>query len=317
MNRLALQISPEAKQAYFANYLQVAERELKQLLGEGLSYKLWQCASLEFFIISAEEGLDLQRLKRLSFVQGLYELVGEALIPLAQDDGFLLHDDFVFGSKYKGKTNERLTQLLINVALAELDYQSGQKLKLLDPMCGRGTTLLWAMRYGLNAKGIEQDVKALEDVRRNVKKWSKLHRQKHKLSEGFVNQKNKKNTGKFLEFSAHDSSARLIIGDSADALQLLSQEKFDLLVSDIPYGVQHLSSDGSRNPIDVLEKCADVWRQCMKKNAVLVLSFNALNPKRSLLKTVFEHAGFELKEFDVAHRMSESILRDVCMFRLK
>ena len=168
MMKLAVLISPLVKGAFFAEYLHVCRTELETIQAEGLSHT--QVGDLDFFHVTLSPE-DVPRLARLSCVQGLFERVDGALIPLDVSETFRLHSDFVFGTKYRGKTNEVLTQFMLNLGLAHLQPTETQKVTLLDPMCGRGTTLLWAIRYGLWAKGIEQDQKALSDMRQSVKKW--------------------------------------------------------------------------------------------------------------------------------------------------
>lgn len=309
MKHIAVQISPEAKSAYFADYLHVAEQELSQVFGD-ISPKYFRKGPLEFFELP-DTGLEPERLLRLSFAQGLYALEGELLRPLDIEPDFRLHEDFVFGSKFRGKTNERLTQMLINVGLAAIGAESAEGVKLLDPLCGRATTLLWAMRYGMNARGIEQDPKALGDIQRNLKKWCKLHRQKHKLSEGVMSDHQKKRIGKFLDFNAEGLDLRVVHGDSRLAEQIYRKEKFDLLVSDLPYGIQHQTTAKTRNPLTMIEQSLEAWRQCLKKSGALVLAFNSNNPKRADLSAVLEQGGFEPLPFSARHRMSESIVRDV------
>ena len=54
---------------------------------------------------------------------------------------FSFIQDFMFGTKYRGKTHELLTQYMLNLGLFHLRPTRTQKVTLLDPMCGRGTTL--------------------------------------------------------------------------------------------------------------------------------------------------------------------------------
>jgi SAM-dependent methyltransferase len=309
---LALQVSPTAGSAYFKEYLEVAGAELQQVLGD-VPLRFRRVGPLDFIELDAD-GLDREQLLRLSFAQGLYEVDGEQLRPLDLTPRYRLHEDFVFGSKYRGKTSEQLTQLLINVGLSALGGGSGKPRKLLDPMCGRGTTLLWAMRYGMVARGIEQDARALADLRASIRKWCKLHRQKHRLSEGSVGRASRDDTGRFLEFDAADTNLRIVIGDTGDTAELLGGERFDLLVSDLPYGVQHRTTRGSRNPLSVIEQSLPSWLRCLKDDGVIVLAFNSYQPRRDALVKVFEAAGLEAGAFSARHRMSESIVRDVAVF---
>ncbi len=313
MKKIAIQISPEAKGAYFADYLHAAQQELTKVLGD-ISTTYTNIGPLEYFVVE-DDGVNPHKLTQLSFTQGLYEMEGDLLRPLPLQADFRLHDDFVFGSKFKGKTNERLTQMLINVGLAEIGAAPGDNVKLLDPMCGRATTLLWAMRYGINGRGIEQDPNCITDIQRNLGKWTKIHRQKHKLPLGSTGGKEKKSSARFIDFNAEGCSMRVAVGDAREADQILNNEKFDLLVCDLPYGVQHATTKNTRNPLAVIRQCVEPWKKCLKKNGAVILAYNRNNPKRDALAAVFEQGGFETGSFSAAHRMSESIVRDVIIFR--
>ena len=313
MKSYAILISPRANTAYFNETIDTARAEFVQCIGEQ-ELELVQFGQLNFFNVDlAPEQLTL--VARLSFCQGVFERQGESLVPVAIDPEFLLHDDFVFGSKYKGKTSEVLTQLLLNVGLSYLDEKDHSKIKLLDPMCGRGTTLMWAQRYGIKSKGIEQDPKACDDFRTSLRKWSKLHRQKHKLLEGFIGKANKQNKGKFIDFSANDVSTRLINGDATHADEIVKNEKQHLIISDIPYGVQHFTTEKTRNPIAVLSECAPKWSQLLHKGGVLVIAYNKYIPKRAELVALFTEQGLTECDFHAPHRVSESIYRDIVVFK--
>jgi hypothetical protein len=323
MKSFALLISPRAKSAYFNDYIEVAKAELAWLLpNQEVEYK--KVAEMDFLLLAVSEDV-LPALARLSCVYGIFEQVGEKgeeqLLPLAIETHFDLNEDFIFGAKFKGKTNETLTQMLINVGLASIEYDDISKVKLLDPMCGRATTLLWAMRYGISGKGIEQDSKALVDIEQNVKKWCKIHRQKHQFKNGFVGgasakkSKSKQGKDKFIDFTANDATMRIITGDSIETASILKSDKFDLIISDIPYGIQHFTTDKTRNPLAVIQECAQGWSDVLKKNGVMVLSFNSFIPKRDDLIAAFTEHNLEVLEFSAPHRMSESIVRDVVVLR--
>ena len=309
MPRYAVLISPRAEAAYFSQTLEVATAELQMTLPDSQP-TLAQYGDMRFLLIDADEAA-LPALLRLSFVQGVFEKVSDGLSPIQKSSDFKLHPDFVWGEKYRGKTNETLTQLLINLAL----NVSPDATSLCDPMCGRGTTLMWGMRYGLKATGIEQDPLALQDIQRGLKKWTKLHSQKHKLTQGWIQKTNKKNTGRYIEFSAEGTSMRVVTGDTTNAPDLLLNRKFDILATDIPYGIQHMGSKNSRSPIEAIREAADGWVRSLKPNGALAIAFNTYMPKRADLTSIFTNLGFEEVKTTVSHRMSESIVRDVLLMR--
>lgn len=306
--QLSLLVSPLAKGAFFGEYLEAAHAELSGFLGDPGAHR--RVGQLDFLDCAASDA-QLKGLTRLSFVHGIFEQDGGQLRPLDIEASFALHPDFVFGSKYRGKTNEIFTQFLINVGRQHLAGDRAKAPKLLDPMCGRGTTLLWAFRYGIAAKGIEQDERALGEARQNIKKWCKIHRQKHEFTEGFVGRSNKQNIGRFIRFAVEGVALQLIRGDTTNADDLLKDETFDLVIADLPYGVQHVSAKGTRNPIATLRAAAPGWAQRVKRGGVMVLAYNRNLPSRSDLVACFEGTGLELSPFSIPHRMSESIVRDV------
>jgi hypothetical protein len=313
MTRLAILISPLAKGAYFSAYIEVAKAELNWVAGIS-DVEHAKHGEMDFLLVDAPSDA-LPMLARLSFVLGLFEVGTDGFVPIAQGCEFLLHEDFVFGSKYKGKTNETLTQLLLNVGLASLDSEVRQTVKLLDPMCGRGTSLLWSLRYGIDCKGLEQDPKSVDEFRAGVKKWCKLHRQKHRLTDGFIGPANKQSIGKFYNLEINENSARAVTGDSRDANEYFKSEKFNLIVCDLPYGIQYRWGKNTRNPLDVIAECAQGWVQCLRKDGVMVLAFNSYMPKRSELTSLFIDQGLIDLNFSAKHRMSESIIRDVLVMK--
>src|SRR5258708_3493101 len=66
--------------------------------------------------------------------------------------------------RYKGKTNELFTRVLLNVALFAGDYsqQCTERLRILDPLAGGGTTLFHALVAGYDALGIELERQDIE-----------------------------------------------------------------------------------------------------------------------------------------------------------
>ena len=249
---------------------------------------------------------------RLSFVHGIFEVVdpeGPRLVPLERQPGFLLPDSYVYGAKYRGKTHELVTQLALNLALR---YRRGQRpaRTVLDPMAGRGTTLLWALRYGLDGRGIEQDPRALDELHAHVKKQTKLHRTKHRHHRGVVGPKRRDQVGRYVHYDLHDRQLRLVTGDSRSATELLGGQRFDLVVSDLPYGVQFggTKREGLR---ELVAACAEAWVSCLKEGGAMVLVFNTYRPTRAELTEIFTAHGGRMEDFSAPHRMSESIVRDL------
>ena len=133
----------------------------------------------------------LQVLARQSAALALFEQQGVLLRPVQLPEAYGLDDDLVTIPKYPGKTNEQFTQLLMNVTLASIDTTLNPKaaqgpLAILDPLCGRGTTLMVAWMLGHNGYGVEGDEKSVEQMAAYLKTWLRRKRLKHTADTGFA-----------------------------------------------------------------------------------------------------------------------------------
>ncbi len=302
---LKLLVDPLSQGAYFSDTLSVAVAELRMAFPHA-DVHLDPHHTLQFVDVDLpDEAAPL--LARMSWVQGIFAPKGDSLSIVDADPGFRLPRDLVWGAKYRGKTHELVTQLAIQVALSACSLPTPRT--LLDPMAGRGTTLLWGLRYGLESWGVERDPDALDHVQRDTKRQTKLHRLKHTLRRGGKRGKD----GAFLDlrFPEDDVRLRLVTGDSRHLPRLVQKKRFDLIVSDLPYGVQFVGPKGARNPIEVLRACAPAWAASLNPGGAMVLIYNRLQPARAQLATPFVEAGLALSPIEMAHRMSESILRDL------
>lgn len=304
--RIRVLISPLARAAWFDAYIEVARSELGVCGFEAGA--VVSAGGMEFLEVEAAQS-DLKALARLSFAQGLFRVVNEALVPLDIAADFAWPEALVYGQKYQGKTNELMTQLAINVGLKHMS-SDGKRVVLLDPMAGRGTTLMWALRYGFDARGIEIEDKSAEMFHAHLKKQCKLARIKHRTESGRIGQVKKQ--GKFERFTFGDQKITMVNGDSRLA-DWAENRRFDLIVTDLPYGVQH-KGDEKRSPLSVIEECAPHWAASLKAGGAMVLIFNTYQTKRTALEAMFEAQGLEARPFAVPHRMSESIIRDLIVF---
>jgi hypothetical protein len=310
--KMKLLITPLSQGAYFEDYLDVAVQEFLAHFPDS-RVELSQVGDLNFMEISMDEP-HIHRLSRLSFVQGVFNAEAPTgLIPLSPDPGFILPSALVYGWKYPGKTNERVTQLAINLALRYCDT-GRPAATLLDPMAGKGTTLLAGLRYGLNCTGVEQDFSALSALSGHLKKQTHLHRLKHSLSRGTIGQKSKGNTGKFISCTLADHTLKLVCGDTRESHPLLGGQRFDVIVSDLPYGIQ-FRGNARRTPLDTIRDSAAGWVRSLQKGGAMVLIFNTYQPSRKSLVDLFESLDCRIPNFTAPHRMSESIVRDLLVIQ--
>ena len=318
---LRLLVNPLSHGAYYQQVLDVAQAELDFCFG-AVKTKHLQEGTLDFIEFNLDQKEltppQLDRLLKLSWVQALFyvKIIGDDcfLKVETQSAQFKQSTALVWGSKYRGKTHELVTQLALNLALACSDHQQ-KKVTLLDPMAGRGTSLLWAARYGIDAYGVEIDPMSVEHFERDVKRQTKLHRIKHSVEQSTAKKGKRKEIGRYIEFDWADSSTRLSVGDTRQADQYVAGKRFTHLVTDLPYGVQFTGSKENRSPLGIVSTAAKTWYRLMYPGGSGAIIFNALQPKRDELEQVLVEAGFECLPFTVPHRMSESIKRDILLIK--
>jgi SAM-dependent methyltransferase len=277
---------------------------------------------------------DVAVLGNLSAGYALYEVVGDGMlrpVELGRLDRF--DDDLITIQKYQGKTNEQFTKLLLNVTLLASDFAGqmlSRRLRVFDPLCGRGTTLNQALMYGFDAAGVDRDQKDFEAYAGFIQTWLKRKRIKHRVEFGPVRRERKVVAKRLkIELAAdrddYKAGATQVL-DVVNADTLRSGEffkEFDLIVTDLPYGVQHGSRTPgkglARSPEDLLAEAAPVWARLLRPGGAIGVSWNTFVAKREVAAEGLAAAGLEVVEdepyLSFRHRVDQAILRDVLVAR--
>lgn len=227
-------------------------------------FRLLDVEGLRMFVFSAQLPLteaDLLLVSRLSFVFALFVLEpraeGYAMLPIRKRSHGVLPDDVNTILKYTGKTNELFTRLLLNVGMLSGSFANEPRIRLLDPVAGKGTTLFEAAVNGWDAYGIDIAEKAVADARIYFKKYLETGKYKHTLEKERLSGEGRHFRAAFSRFSyavskeavkAGDSRQLVMVeGDSRYADHYFKHNFFHLIVGDLPYGVQH-GSHGAAVP---------------------------------------------------------------------
>ena len=109
----------------------------------------------------------------------LFERDDERLTPVELPRRDRFDDDLLTILKYSGKTNEVFTKLLLNVTVWSGAEVGGRPLKVLDPMCGRGTTLNQVLMNGWHALGLDLDERDFDAYAAFLRSWLTTKRLKH------------------------------------------------------------------------------------------------------------------------------------------
>lgn len=333
MADFAILVSPSANRVYSDAAPRLARAELGVFVERGLAgavrdVRAERMGGVEYLVFSAG-ALDehaLLVLSNLSATFALFALVDGALRPVELRRLDRFDSDLITIQRYAGKTNESFTKLLLNVTLASSAFAAElgtRRFSVLDPLCGRGTTLNQALLYGFDAAGVELDRKDFEAYAAFLQRWVKDKRLKHRAHVGHVKGHPRLAVDVGLDKESFKEGRALHVqvvnASTVDTTAVFPPRSFDLVVADAPYGVQHGSTSPrgalSRSPIDLVAEAAPVWRDALRPGGALGIAWNVHVAKREALAEVLARAGLEVcrgpayEGFE--HRVDQAILRDV------
>lgn len=307
-------VSPSTNRVYAADAPRLMAAETEQVLGAPAT--VTELAGVAY-VGCAATAADTPALSDLSGALAIFEQEGDLLRPVALQRSEIYPDDLVTIQKYQGKTNETWTRLCLNVTNAHVTTRSPRR-TVLDPMCGRGTTLNLAMLLGYNAVGVDVDKRDFEAYEAFIKTWLRSHRLKHTIA------LTQRGTRLDLEtacdkdaFKAGNTQKVTYLRSDTTALDgLISKASVDLIVTDTPYGVVHGSHGGGRDldraPLELLDAALPGWLRTLKTGGAIGLSYNRHVAPTDDLAQLLERHGLQVVVRDTfRHRVDASIDRDL------
>ena len=328
----AFLLYPHANIRYRQSLLQLAVQELSMTLSalgreaEVVPQKMGGAMFLTFEAAKLTER-DMRMLSQLASVYMLFEMEDGKLTTLERTHPNYVGEDLPALLKYKGKTNEMFTDTMLTMALAASAFMPvhDSQLVVCDPMAGRGTTLMLALRRGYHGVGIEigkADVKEAADY---MTRYLEFHRIKYKRTDSALTVRGqvggRENKFVFSDSAEHfkdgdTRTLRLICGDTREAEALLKPNSVHLMVTDAPYGVQKGTADRQDSIGGTIAAALPGWFDVLKSGGVLAMSFNTHVTRREGLVRLFEKAGFEIVQTaNLEHWVEQAISRDVILAR--
>lgn len=225
----------------------------------------------------------LDELGRLATIHALFELLPEVngtpgpwLRPL--ESGFIpaFPPELLVARRYRGKTNELLAQFMVNIARASSRFaqESWTNLRVFDPLAGGGTLLFAALLQGAEVAGIEQELQDVRSTATFVRQFA------HEAGIACrVREERLRRLGRRWALTLGKSPPRRCVlaqGDTTQAPALIAGFKPHLLVTDLPYGIQH------QGPLaDLLTRGLPVWAGMLPPGGALVLAWDATRFERA------------------------------------
>jgi hypothetical protein len=303
--KLALKITPQRNTQYANMAEKLAEPELlASPLGEtitgveqtrlaGQEYLLAKLSDerAEAELLGAWAGL-LPRLGTVSegyeYFARLAEIEGPLLRPIEPRFTPFVPLEMAEVRRYKGKTNELFTRVLLNIAIFAGAYreQFAGRLRVLDPLAGGGTTLFLALASGYDAFGIEQNRQDVETTEVFVRQY--FHSEHVTYKE--LDEKGRRAGRRYqFEVGRKGETRHLVLvhGETAQAAQHLQEipggPRVHAIVGDLPYGIQHFGEIA-----DLLNQALPVWERLLMPGGTLALAWNATRIERTALCQLVE-----------------------------
>ncbi len=328
MTTLLAQLAPQRSTQYADLVATLAPHELAlsplgKQIGELTPLELAGQSYLRFDLPALPTAEQAQELGALASVSAFFELAeqldnrpGPWLRPL--ETGFVptIPPEMAAARRYRGKTNELLCHFLCNLARASSNFATTPwgDLRVFDPLAGGGTILFTALMLGAEAAGVEE---AQQDVRTTVAYVRQFCQEMGIPCR--VQEERLRKLGRRTVLTVGKTPPRRCIlaqGDTAQSAALLSGFKPHLIVTDLPYGIQH------HGPlVDLLTRSVPVWTGMLPPGGALVFAWDATRFARAdmlaLVETVAPVVVLNTPPYDqLAHRVDRVIKqRDLLVAR--
>ena len=342
MLRYAIMIRPNHNIAYFNEYLNMCYVELNIMAHScsheisNLNHQSINKSTVLTFNTNQDLSAEfLRNLFYLSFFHTLFKIHDDHHYqPLMIHQKPIFQDDLSIRLKYNGKTNEQITRFMLSVAYHTSHFTTlpTREICVLDPLCGRGTTLFEAMIRGFNAYGVEQDKKSVAEMEAYITRYLRELKIKHQKKKGKAVFKGKQ-IGEFFDIAyAKDKSAlkqkqthslKVVRADTQEIEGVFKKESMHLIVADLPYNIQHTRFDHStqqKGLSTLLIAGLKSWTPSLKVGGVIALSWNIYTDTREGFIEILTQAKYDVLNeshyASVAHRVSQAIQRDI-IFAIK
>lgn len=335
MKQYAILANPGHNRIYFDTAITIACSELEAIVGafdiELMQIKEGEIGLPACICFNTKEPLDEMTLKAIgtsSIYYAVFEIVDNGLLkPITPNEFRVFPESMTQILKYTGKTNEQFTRLMVNLAVSACKTKS-ERLRLMDPMCGKGTTLYEGLVRGFDVVGVEIDDKWVHEIETFIVRFMKTGKYKHRIQTAKIPGSNGKKIADSFTLTAAVQKEDFLAGNyqtlqlfSADTRKLdslIKKKSVDIIISDLPYGVQHGTkgdNNKERSPLWMLQVALPAWHNTLKAKGAIVLSFNEFTMKREDLAKLMEEKGFEVLDekpyINYIHRVDQSINRNI------
>lgn len=307
--KLALKITPQRSTQY-ANM--TAALAMPELLASPLHSAISEVqpvtlAGQSYLLVTLDEASltsHLNVLSHLGATSEVYEyfsqiadVAGPLLRPVEPDFTPFVPLEMTEARRYKGKTNEVFTRVLLNIAIFAGAYhdQYNGRLRILDPLAGGSTTLFLALAFGHDAFGIELERQDVESSAVFLRQYLAGEHIRYKE----IEERGRK-AGRRYQFQVGEkgNTRNLVLaqGDTHDALlhmrDVTGGPHMHAIVGDLPYGIQHFGEISA-----LLSRALPAWESLLLPGGTLTLAWNATRIERSsMLELIKQSTHLQVRD---------------------
>lgn len=244
---------------------------------------------LDLDSLSDEQRQILSRLSALREVYEYFEAIddqpGPFLRPIEPSFTPFVPWEISEARRYKGKTNELFTHVLLNTAIFASSFSPLERLRILDPLAGGGTTLFIGLALGYDVFGIESSKTDVETTAQFVRQFcteARIHCKE-------TDERHRRAGRRYqFEIGPRKDTRSLVLanGNTQDALTHMREinggPRMHCLVGDLPYGIQHFGEIAS-----LLRQALPVWETMLLSGGALSLAWNATRITREEMLEFF------------------------------
>jgi SAM-dependent methyltransferase len=299
--RIALKVAPQHSTQYADMTARLAEPELRAALPGARDLEHVGLGGHAYLLATVDEAA-LATLARLGATSEAFEwfdelggVGGPLLRPLERPLDPFLPLEMAEARRYKGKTSEVFSHVLLNVALFAGAFRDRleTRLRILDPLAGGGTTLFLALALGYDAFGIELVRRHVETTAGFVKEYCR------ELRIPCRETRDRKPTRRHrYELGRREDPRTLVLvaGDTRRADELLRDvpggARVHAVVGDLPYGIQHAGEARA-----LLEEALPAWERVLLAGGTLALAWNATRlPRRVVVDAIASASSLEVRD---------------------
>jgi hypothetical protein len=325
---LALRIRPQQSTQYGQLTLRLAEPELRAspAAAQLEEIRAGELGGQPYLFATLRDGATLDAivptLSRLGAVSELFEhferageLEGPLLRPVARSFRPHVPVEMAEVRRYKGKTSDVFSHVLLNLALfAGAFAERRERLRVLDPVCGGGTTLFLALAHGHDALGIEHVRSDAEGTATFARGYFKEER----ISFTEVRERTVAGGQRWRFEAGTRTDRRLLAVVAGDARQAAGHlhgipggARVHAIAGDLPYGIQHAGEVTA-----LLGDALPGWAELLHPGGAVALAWNAGRIPRARVVELVAAAGLHVRDdgpyADLAHQVDRVIKqRDV------